>query len=234
MIRHRDTAEPELVRRAVRGDAAGFAALYEKVYKDLYRFALYTLKNSHDAEDVVSDTVLDAWVQIRDLRRTESFRSWIFRILTNKCRMRLKRYMERAEELPEELAEEEADYCTRMDVRTAFSRLADEERLILALNIFGGYTSREIGQFLQVSPNTVRSKQSRALKKMATFLERDAAGQENVPEPGQDSFSAGTPWTSKGADREKEDLNGRKEMEGQDSGQRRERGDSGFSKTGGN
>ena len=151
----------------------------------MYRFALYTLKNSHDAEDVVSDTVLDAWVQIRDLRRTESFRSWIFRILTNKCRMRLKRYMERAGRAAGGTGGGGSGLLYADGCQDGVFQAADEERLILALNIFGGYTSREIGQFLQVSPNTVRSKQSRALKKMAAFLERDAAGQENVPEPGR-------------------------------------------------
>lgn len=39
-------------------NAEDFAAKYEKVYQDMFRFALYTLKNRHEAEDVVSETVL--------------------------------------------------------------------------------------------------------------------------------------------------------------------------------
>ena len=41
----------ELVRAARTGDAGAFAGLYEKIYQDLYRFALYTLRNESDAED---------------------------------------------------------------------------------------------------------------------------------------------------------------------------------------
>ncbi|MDY3918305.1 MAG: RNA polymerase sigma factor [Candidatus Limivivens sp.] len=164
--------ETELVKKAKKGDTASFARLYEQVYREMYRFALYTLKNPQDAEDVVSETVLDAWIQIPNLRKAESFRAWIFRILSNKCRMKLKLYLQKTEELPEDLAAEEGDLSERMDVRMAFSRLQNEERLILSMNLFAGYTSREIGTFLGQSHNTIRSKQARALKKMETMLRR--------------------------------------------------------------
>lgn len=48
----------ELVRRAASGDAHAFATLYSFIYKDLYRFSLYTLQNPQDAEDAVSEACL--------------------------------------------------------------------------------------------------------------------------------------------------------------------------------
>ena len=60
-----------IVRQARRGSASAFASLYQKYYLDLYRFALYTLKNRQDAEDVVGDTVADAWAQIGSLKKAE-------------------------------------------------------------------------------------------------------------------------------------------------------------------
>ena len=57
-----------------------------------------------------------------------------------------------------------------MDVRNAFAILAEEEQLIVGLSVFGGYTSGEIGEFLEKSPSTVRSKLSRALAKMSLIL----------------------------------------------------------------
>ena len=82
-----------LVKRAKRGDTAAFAELYGTIYKRLYQFALYTLGNTQDAEDVVSDTVMDAYAGIKGLKKEESFRAWIFRILSNKCRRKLKEYV---------------------------------------------------------------------------------------------------------------------------------------------
>lgn len=164
--------ETALVRQARRGEASAFAALYQNYYLDLYRFALYTLKNRHDAEDIVSDTVADAWAQIGSLKKVDSFKAWIFRILSNKCRMRLKDYLNKMEEIPEDLTAAERDNEEDADVRAAFARLGDEERMILSLNLFGGYTSREIGSLLDLNDNTVRSRQKRALEKMAEYLEK--------------------------------------------------------------
>ena len=45
-----------------------FAAYYEKVYRELYYFALHTLKNPQDAEDAVSETVTDAFAAVEKLR----------------------------------------------------------------------------------------------------------------------------------------------------------------------
>ena len=44
---------------AKNGDTASFCKLYELYYKDMYRFAYYMLGNEQDAEDVISETVLD-------------------------------------------------------------------------------------------------------------------------------------------------------------------------------
>ena len=47
----------KLVRRAKRGDVDAFAELYAGIYKDMYRFALYTLRNTSDAEDAVMKNI---------------------------------------------------------------------------------------------------------------------------------------------------------------------------------
>lgn len=160
----------DLVNQAKSGDVHAFARLYEMIYQDLYRFALYTLKNSHDAEDLVSDTVADAFRQIRTLKNPEAFKSWMFRILVNKCKNKLKSYNTKTSELSEELAGPSPDLNEKMDVQNAFFALEAEERLIISLNLFAGYTSGEIGQLLDMNNNTVRSRQSRALKKMQDKL----------------------------------------------------------------
>lgn len=175
--------ELELIRQAKQGDADAYGRLYEMVYMDLYRFALFTLKNPHDAEDVVSDTVTDSFVGIRKLQTDEAFRSWIFKILTNKCRRILKQHAERPAvgEYDEAMAGKEAaegsvygeEGVNRedlMDLRRAFGSLPEEDRLIIGLSFFGGYTSEEIAGMLKRKAGTVRSKQSRALSRMRELL----------------------------------------------------------------
>ena len=61
-----------LVKRAKRGDTAAFAELYGTIYKRLYQFALYTLGNTQDAEDVVSAAVMEAFENIGKLRKEDA------------------------------------------------------------------------------------------------------------------------------------------------------------------
>lgn len=151
-------------------DRETFISLYEKIYGDLYRFAFYTLKNRQDAEDVVQDTAADAYGSFGKLRSLESFRGWIFKILSNKCRSRLKEYLIKPMELPSDLKTEE-DMTEKIQVREAFWALSDEERLIVSMHVFAGYTGKEIARILHKKEGTIRSKESRALKKMAQMLE---------------------------------------------------------------
>lgn len=160
------------IKKAKRGDAAAFAGLYQQVYADLYRFALYTLKNKNDAEDVVSETVVDAFASIGKLHQAEKFKGWIFRILYNKCKDKLREYTKKDVELPEDYQEipTEEKIEDGAVMRALFFELGEEERLIISMHLFAGYTSKEIAKILGLNENTVRSKESRALKKLAREL----------------------------------------------------------------
>jgi len=164
-----------LVKRAKRGDVDAFAELYGTIYKKLYQFALYTLKNPEDAEDAVSEAVTDAFATIGSLKKEEAFSSWMYRIVANKCNRKMREYYERKEELTEENAGADRDvWCdTReeyMEVRRTFFELSHEERMIVGMHVFFGYKTREIAQMLQMNENTVRSKESRAIQRMGSRL----------------------------------------------------------------
>ena len=66
-----------------------FSEMYETVYRDLYHYALCLMKNPQEAEDAVSEAVVAAYENIHKLKKEEAFRSWIFTILTNKCKYRI-------------------------------------------------------------------------------------------------------------------------------------------------
>ena len=161
-----------LVKRAKQGDTEAFATLYEGIYENMYRFALYTLRNTADAEDVVSEAVMDAFASIRKLRSEEAFKSWIFQILSNKCKDKLREYSKKTYELNEADTEEHTAVGPEDGaiVRRSFFELSDEERLIIGMHLFCGYKSREIAELLHMNENTVRSKESRGLKRLAGSL----------------------------------------------------------------
>ena len=156
-------------------DTSTFAQLYKTVYQDLYRFALCLMKDGHDAEDEVSEAVVSAFENIGKLRKAESFKSWIFTILANVCKRKLRKdakhkSSEQSFGMYEDAAGRQPDYGLALDVKQAFFVLDEEEQLVIGLSVFGGYNSAEIGSMLSLNASTVRSKRKRALEKMECVL----------------------------------------------------------------
>lgn len=167
-----------LVKKARRGDVEAFTELYRTVYKRLYQYALYTLGNPQDAEDVVSDAVVDAFEGIKKLKKPEAFDTWFFRILQAKCNRKLRdiiaarnvidfdSYLENNHPASDAEISELSRVVESMYLQDAFSILDATEHEIINLHIILGYTTSEIATLLHLKESTVRSKESRALKKI--------------------------------------------------------------------
>ena len=94
----------ELVQKAKAGNVEAFFLVVSGSLPDLYRFALYTLKNIHDAEDVVSDTVADAWKGIRGFGEQNLLRRGFFAFLPISAAAGCVSIWTRRVELPLDLA----------------------------------------------------------------------------------------------------------------------------------
>jgi len=165
--------ERTLIRRAIEGDKGAFAALYMRYRNALYRYAYFRLGNETDAEDAVSACIASAYEGIGALRSIGAFRAWIFRILYRCCgtllAARSVALHNEGEEALEHLPDESGDRLSP-ELTEAFDVLDDVDRDIVLLSVIAGYTSREIAALLSMKPATVRSRLSRSLAKMRTFL----------------------------------------------------------------
>ncbi len=169
----------ETVRAARLGDKESFASAYDQIAPELYRVALYTLGNRHDAEDIVSETFIEAYKGIKNLRDDANFKKWIFTILSVRCKRRIGGYIKERKnidideisEMPDTLETQSADCTDRVAVFTALDQISRQERLIVVLSVLQGYTTREISEALGMPHGTVSSKLYRALKKLRSLLE---------------------------------------------------------------
>lgn len=169
--------DSELCIKAKKGDAQAFAKLYESVSGRLYSTAYYMLGRKEDAEDVVMDTVTDAFAQIRSLRDPEAFESWIFRIMLNKIRRKRGSYIGEALQLNEDIsASSRTDPDEKVALWKALQSLSEEDRTIVILDVLNGYRSDEIGEMLKLNPNTVRSRKQRAMQKLRRLLGEEEDG----------------------------------------------------------
>lgn len=175
---NKDIDFDKCVEMARAGDPDSFAQLYALVYKDLYRIALINLNNNqHDASDVVSDTVLEAYSSIKKLRDEKAFKSWIIKILAAKIKRKQKEYIQKNNfsnelDILDSVEQEKSDEInySGLEVMEEFAKLDEEDRLVLSLGVVSGYKSEEIAKMLGMSANTVRSKVARAKLKLKQLL----------------------------------------------------------------
>lgn len=176
-----------LVERAKQGDPESFAALYEQVADDLYRVALYTLGNTHDAQDAVAETFLEAYKGLHTLRDNGAFKPWIMRILSFRCKRHIGRYVrekgtldiDELTSLTDEFDTEE-QHIAHADLLAALAGLTPAERQIITLSVLEGYTTKEIAGMLRSPQGTVSSRLHRALAKLRRKLAEPAGKKVGV------------------------------------------------------
>ncbi|CAM4060228.1 RNA polymerase sigma factor [Nocardiopsis rhodophaea] len=80
---HRD--DTALVKRARDGDAAAFEMLVRRHQDTVYRIALRILNDPADAADTSQEALVAAWRALPDLDDPETFRAWLYRIVTRRA-----------------------------------------------------------------------------------------------------------------------------------------------------
>lgn len=78
--------DAELVTKTRNGDSEAFGQLMTRYYDGCWRYAYHMLGERADAEDVLQETFLRAYLALGRYDERDQFRGWLYRILTNQCR----------------------------------------------------------------------------------------------------------------------------------------------------
>lgn len=137
----------------------------------LYRAALAILGSAAEAEDAVQDAFLKYLEHPPRLARPEDSAPWLMRVTVNLCKDRLRsayrrRILPLTEELPAPGPEE------RQELEELLA-LPAEDRALIHLFYFEGYSTSEIAAILGRREGTVRSRLSRARAKLRMLLEQE-------------------------------------------------------------
>jgi RNA polymerase sigma-70 factor, ECF subfamily len=161
------TAEAALVRAALAGDQSASERLYLACAPELSRWVSRVVLGSADTQDIVQDTFVAAFTQLKSLKQPEAFRGWLRTIaLTHiRRRFRTQRLLRRLGFAPAEPFELEsilstdapAEVVTEVrQVAALLRQLPADEALALVLRRVEGYRLEEIAEQLNLSLATVK------------------------------------------------------------------------------
>lgn len=165
-----------LIQRIADGDQDALHTLYESVAKNVYGFALSITKNTHDAEDVLQETILAVYHKAADYQAKGKPMAWIFTIARNFALMKF-REQDKADSLEDSQILNSAGFSNieraeqRLTLQAVLQVLDDQEQQIVILHAVNGMKNREIATILKLPLNTVLSKYHRAIKKLRKRLE---------------------------------------------------------------
>lgn len=174
--------DPQLIGRAKRGDKEAFTTLVLHFGDRLYSIAYRILRDSGRAEDAVQQVFLTAWRELRRLRDDDRLEAWLYRLLVNACyaEVRHTRRWQPGLRLITEVDtgpttdDAQLSVAVRDELERAFRRLSGEQRAVLVMHHYLGFSGAEIGEVLGLSPGTVRSKLHYARQEMRAAIEANS------------------------------------------------------------
>ena len=177
--------DAELIQRVLEGDDDAFSVLVNKYQKQVHALAWRKIGDFHVAEEITQDTFLKAYKRLATLKKPQRFASWLYVIAANRCSswLRKKRLWTQPLETLEETDNEHVQTSTysgyvaaenkrttaeaqRDVVKKLLAKLQESERTVITLHYFGEMSCTEIGAFLGVSANTVKSRLRRAQQRL--------------------------------------------------------------------
>ena len=149
-----------------------FEQEYPRLEKSLFLIALSYLHNTEDARDVLQDAALAAYSSLDTLKNKAYFKTWLTRILINKCKNFLK-----AKRPTEELRDDIRLFAnvpeTELEIVDAICRMKRESAVYISLRFYNDMSYDEVAKALKIPVSTVKYRTRKALDELKMLLEGD-------------------------------------------------------------
>ncbi|GFZ30837.1 RNA polymerase subunit sigma-24 [Clostridium zeae] len=165
----------KLILKAQKGDSEAFIEAINYILPQLYKIAKTRLNSEEDIGDAIQDTIISAFENISTLKNLEFFKTWVVRILINKCNDIYKKnnkvvYLETLDNCSEIHCSSNDAAIDKIDIQDAIKHLSKDYQNTINLYYGSGFTTKEIGQILNESEGTIKSRLSRARNILKNYL----------------------------------------------------------------
>ncbi|MXZ01089.1 DNA polymerase III subunit beta [Candidatus Poribacteria bacterium] len=174
-----------LIQRTLAGDENAFASLVRKYQQQVHAFARRKIGDFQIAEDITQEAFLQVYQKLETLDDPTLFSQWLYTIANRLCIAWFRKNRLQTEPLEDVrilgietepysryVASEHAKIAaeTQRDlVEKLLTKLKESDRKVITLHYFEEMTSSEIGEFLGVSENTIKSRIRRARQQLKKY-----------------------------------------------------------------
>ena len=172
----------QLIQEILSGNDEAFGALVQKHQKGIHTLAWRKVGDFHIAEEIAQDTFIQVYKNLVQLRNPNQFSGWIYVIANRLCLKWIQKNKLATQSLEETPVEEierssythhvaEERQAARTEnrhelVHQLLDKLPESERTVVTLHYLNEMTAKEIGKYLGVSVNTIKSRMRRGRKRL--------------------------------------------------------------------
>lgn len=160
----------KLVKKSKKGNKLAFSTLIKNYESDLYRVAIAMTKNEDDALDCIQETIIQAYINIVNLKNNEYFKTWLIKILINKCNALIQKNKKIMQLKEIEIQNSYNQENKNLEIKDSIDRLEEELKILVILYYYQDMGIKDISQSLQIPEGTVKSRLSRARSKLKEIL----------------------------------------------------------------
>lgn len=159
----------DLIRQSIQGDLSAFRTLVERHQHYVYSLAYRSVPHREDAEDIVQDTFIKVWLNLRVFDFRGKFTTWVYRIVANLCidRLRSVKRFSSATAASEEInplwvnGQDAMKKLEEKDLAEHIKMLADhlspKQRMVFILRDLQDLSIEEVSQVMQISEGSVKT-----------------------------------------------------------------------------
>lgn len=176
----------EAVQKAKQGDQQAKEVLYTETCQHMFFLAKSIVKSDEEAMDIIHDSYICVFQKLDNIKNAAGFKSYLRTTVANRCKNYLRKkkplYLSDMTEDGTELELEDTDGVIPGElvgnedviecVRRVVESLPEEQRMCVILRYYDEMSLQEIADTLEISLGTVKSRLSRANKKMRDEIER--------------------------------------------------------------
>lgn len=151
-----------------------FESLIKNEQEKLYKIAYSYVKNEQDALDILQDTIIKGFKSFEKLKDMNYFSTWITRILINTAIDHLRKAKDVITLEPDWFdprRNEENTTVMTMDLDLVFEKLKPQQKTLLLLRFYYGYSINEMAEILCLPEGTIKSQLHRTLQLLRAKLE---------------------------------------------------------------